>query len=115
MSALSPAWAESFDRLTGALPVAEQLQRRVQFESFVATGFPDRSDEAWHYTDLAAQAEVVYRLAFFDEDEDELLAEALPGTDRLVYKNGGLDGRHSTVKALDRLVMALSNSQVGSA
>lgn len=104
MSALSPAWADSFDRLTGALPVAEQLQRRVQFESFVATGFPDRSDEAWHYTDLAAQAEVVYRLAFFDEDEDELLAEALPGTERLVYKNGGLDGRHSTVKALDGVV-----------
>lgn len=104
MNALSPAWADSFARLTGALPVADQLQRRVQFESFVATGFPGPADEAWHYTDLAAQADASYRLAHFDEEDDALLAATLPGTDRLVYKNGGLDSRHSTVKGLDGTV-----------
>lgn len=101
MSALAPAWAERFDALTRSMPDAEARERRAQFEGFAATGLPGPDDEAWHYTDLAPLAGTAFQLALSDAGDDEPLAPLLEGCDRLVYRNGSLDARHSTASSLD--------------
>lgn len=101
MSDLSTAWVESFDGLARELPSADAEQRRAQFARFAATGLPGPHDEAWHYTDLAPLASTGYRLAVPTPGDEAPLAALLPGSQTLVYRNGGLDTRHSSAAALD--------------
>lgn len=53
-------YAESFERFAATLPEPEGQQRRALFESFLASGFPDKSVEDFHYTDLSALAEQAF-------------------------------------------------------
>lgn len=111
MSELASTWADRFEQWVGSHDLAEQARRRRQFQRFAATGFPGPADEAWHYTDLAAQADAGYQLAGADavgaEGASTPIA-ALPGCALLVYRNGVLDRAASSAAAFDGLALAAS-------
>lgn len=111
MSALASTWTDRFEQWVGSHDVAEQARRRRQFQRFAATGFPGPADEAWHYTDLAAQADAGYQLAGADAAGAEAAPTpiaALPGCALLVYRNGVLDRAASSAAAYDGLALATS-------
>lgn len=50
------SYEQAFARFLAQRPAAEQALRSEAFARFREQGFPDRSTEAWHYTDLTALA-----------------------------------------------------------
>jgi Fe-S cluster assembly protein SufD len=97
------AYAEQFEQLEATLPPSERASRRVQFDCFAQQGFPDKSTERWHYTDLSALNDRSFVTAV-----GPAAAVAMPElgeVDRLVFTNGRVDPEHSSAPLLAAVAM----------
>lgn len=83
------AYAERFEEIEAGMPPAERARRRAWLRDFLDRGFPDRSLEPWHYTDLSALNDREFGLARASTVPVHL--PVLPGTDRLMFVNGRID------------------------
>ncbi len=82
-------YAAQFEELEATLPASERVSRRIQFERFAERGFPDKSSERWHYTDLSALNDARFVAATGPATAGTL--PELDGVDRLVFANGRVD------------------------
>ncbi len=87
-------YSVQFERYANALTAAERAPRSVQFSRFLASGFPDKHQEDWRYSDLSRLAEQNYEPDVTTADVSPIAV--LPDADALVYINGHLQDAPST-------------------